>query len=210
MRTIADELIKISENLPLFLQYFVPGIWCIFLLRFAIGKKIKEKYELVLSCVISYLLLSFVDIIRLHKWFSSLPDNVYCRSAIAIVLGTAIVILISALLNFERFKQFTLFLFHKTHNESIWDDVFDYKNGSNLKIILKDKDYYVIGQYSYHEIDKWIAVSGFGLFDVNTNLLKENEPCYIVTEDTPKETKELYENTLMVLRFSDIEHIVII
>lgn len=210
VETIVDELTKLLNNIPLLLQYFVPGIWCIILLKFTTGKKIKDTYVLALSCVISYLLLSFSEIIRSCVDFSFLSDNVYCLSAISIILGTVIVIGISILLNFSWFRHITLFLFHKTHNESIWDDVLDYKNGSNLKILLKDKDYYVVGQYNYHETDKWMCVGGFGIFDAETNLPRKNEPYYIVTKNTPDDIRELYENTLMVIRFEDIDRIIIV
>lgn len=97
------------------------------------------------------------------------------------------------------FKKITVKLFHKTLNNDIWRDIFDLENGSNLKVYLKDQDYYIIGHLKNHEEkgnDSWIALSAFAKFDKETNKNYKNEQSYLDKKDI-----------IITVRFSDIEHI---
>lgn len=90
-------------------------------------------------------------------------------------------------------------LFHKTANEDIWRDVIDWENGSNLKIYLKDKDYYLIGHQKNLEEkgeESWLAISAFGKFDKETNKNYKEEPSHL--DD---------ESVIYTVRLSDIEHV---
>jgi len=92
-----------------------------------------------------------------------------------------------------------IFLFHKTPNEDIWRDILDFKNGSNLKIYLKNENYYVIGHHKNIEEkgeESWITLSGFAKFDKKTNENYMNEPSYINDE-----------SVIYMIRLIDIEHI---
>ena len=97
------------------------------------------------------------------------------------------------------FRKLTVKLFHKTLNDDIWRDVLDLERGSNLKVYLKDEDYYVIGHHKNHEEkgnDSWLALSGFAKIDKTTNEECDNEPSYLDQN-----------NKIFTVRFSDIEHI---
>lgn len=90
-------------------------------------------------------------------------------------------------------------LFHKTPNDDIWRDVLDLENGSNLKVYLKDKDYYIIGHHKNHEEkgeDSWLALSGYGKFDKITNENYMQEPNFINNSAV-----------IITVRFSDIDYI---
>jgi len=92
-----------------------------------------------------------------------------------------------------------IYVFNKTQNEDIWRDVLDLKSGSNLKIYLKNEDYYIIGHHKNQEEkgeNSWLAVSAFAKFDKTTNENYKNEPSFL--DD---------ESVLYLIRFSDIEHI---
>lgn len=186
------------DFLPLILQYIVPGYWVLILFYFSTSKKRNEKTELIASCVISYILLSFTSLIRI-RWFKNLPNTPLINSDLSILLGTLIVIMIAVLLHQNYVKKVFITLFHETINDEIWNDVFDLENGSNLKIYLKDKDYYIIGHHKNHEEkgeDSWLAISAFAKFDKETNKNYKNELAYLNNE-----------KVIMTLRFSDIEHI---
>ncbi len=193
-----SEFIKIIENLPLLLQYIVPGYTSIMIVSFALSKKINKKNMVLFGCLISYVLLSFISLMRI-KWFQHLPNNATINSALAIILGVIISLLISIVSQGKWFKKLSIKVFHKTLNDDIWRDVFDLNNGSNLKVFLRDQDYYLIGHLKNYEEkgdDSWLALSAFAKFSKNTNTLCENEPEY------------LKDNTVfIVVRFSDIENI---
>ncbi len=162
------------------------------------SKKINEKVMLVMSCIASYLLLSLLSLLRI-KYFKKVPDLPLINSALCFFIGSVIVIIISVIFQREWFKKITIRLFHKTLNDDIWRDVLDLRNGSNLKVYLKDKDYYLIGHHKIHEEkenDPWLALSSFAKYDVNTNTNYKNEPSFLNNK-----------NTYIVIRFSDIDHI---
>lgn len=162
------------------------------------SKKITEKTMLVMSCIISYILLSLISILRI-KFFKALPDDPLINSLLCWLIGSVIVIIIAVLSQNKWFKKLMVKLFHKTFNDDIWRDVLDLEKGSNLKIYLKGKDYYLIGHHKNHEekeADPWIALSAFAKFDVNTNKNYNHEPSYLDNK-----------NAYIVVRFSDIDHI---
>lgn len=153
---------------------------------------------MITSCVISYILLSVVSLFRI-KWFAWVPDTAIINSGLSILLGVIFACLITILSQRKWFRKITIKLFHKTLNNDIWRDVLDLENGSNLKVYLKDKDYYIIGHHKNHEDngnDSWLALSAFAKFDKETNQNYKNEPSFLDRNDI-----------IITLRFSDIEHI---
>lgn len=154
----------------------------------------------IMSCVVSYVLISFVAFIRLKfDFLSKIPDNAIYNSGISLLIGTLFAILIALIFSSKWFSNITVKLFHKTSNEDIWRDILDLQNGSNLKIYLKNEDYYIIGHHKNHEEkgeESWLAVSAFGKYDKETNESYKSEPSFLNDE-----------NVIYTIRFSDIEHI---
>lgn len=184
--------------MPLILQYIIPGYISIVVFNFALSNKMDIKNTLITSCVVSYLLLSFVSLIRI-RWFRWIPDTAIIISGLSVLIGVVVACLMAILSQRKWFRIVTVKLFHKTLNNDIWRDVFDLENGSNLKVYLKDKDYYIIGHlknYEEKENDSWIALSSFAKFDKKINKPLENEPNYLDKN-----------NIFITIRFSDIEHI---
>ena len=153
-----------------------------------------------MSCVISYVLLSFLSLLReLIPIINRLPDTAIINSALCCIFGTILCILIALVYNNKYFKKLTVTLFHKTPFNDIWHDVIDFSNGSNLKVYIRDKDYYIIGHHFAHEEkgnDSWLAVSAFAKYDVETNLPYKDEPSFL--DD---------RNVKLTIRLSDVEHI---
>lgn len=154
----------------------------------------------VMGCVTSYMLISFISFMRIRfEKFSNLPDVAIINSIIAIAIGTIASILLALIFTSKWFSIVTVFLFHKTPNEDIWCDIFEFKKGSNLKIFLKNEEYYVIGHLKNQEEkgeESWIALSAFAKYDKKTNENYKNEPSFL--ED---------ESIIYTVRLSDIEHI---
>lgn len=75
----------------------------------------------------------------------------------------------------------------------------DLKNGSNLRLYLKDKNYYIVGHLKYFEEngnDSWIALSAFSKRYKDDKTLLENENNYSDNS-----------NYIITVRLSDVEYI---
>lgn len=189
----------IIENIPLVFQYIIPGFLCLSLFTFMTSKRFSEKTIISFSCAISYLLLSFVSFLRVKTNIKTFPNKPIINSSFSIFFGLIFTIILGLIFTRNKFKEIMVNLFHKTPNDSIWIDVLDLNNGSNLKVYLKNKDYYVIGHHKNHEEngnDSWLALSAFGKIDKITNRNYKNEPSFFNNK-----------NVKYVVRFSDIEHI---
>ncbi len=171
-----------------------------FIFRYFCSKKMSDYMMNLMSCVVSYILITIISFIRANITFiSSMPDNALINSAIAIFMGTILAFLIAFIVSRKWFSNVMVRLFHKTANEDIWRDVIDWENGSNLKIYLKDKDYYLIGHQKNLEEkgeESWLAISAFGKFDKETNKNYKEEPSHL--DD---------ESVIYTVRLSDIEHV---
>ena len=194
------ELALILDSIPTLLQYYVPGYWAIFIFKYFSSKKISSQMNMIMSCVVSYILISMIVFLRsLIEQLSLIPDIAITNSGLAILLGTIFSIILSIIFSSKRFSKITVALFHKTPNEDIWRDILDLKSGSNLKVYLKNEDYYVIGHHKNQEENgdaSWIALSSFAKFDKETNENYKNEPSFL--DD---------ESVTFAIRLSDIEHI---
>lgn len=180
------------------LQYIIPGYITITLIAFGLSKKINKSNAIIFSCIVSYVLLSAISLLRV-KYFKQIPNNAIINSSLSIILGVISSCIIVFISQTKKFKQFSIKLFHKTLNDDIWRDIFDLENGSNLKVYLKNTDYYLIGHLKNYEEkgnDSWLALSAFGKFDKTENILCKNEPQFL--NDS---------NILIAIRFSDIESI---
>lgn len=190
----------IFDNIPKLLQYFIPGYWALFIFKYFTSKKISNYITNIMACVISYILISFLFLLRIKiKLLELIPDTPISNSGIAIILGTIFSIVLSILFTCKWFSKLMVVLFHKTLNEDIWRDVLDFQNGSNLKIYLKSEDYYVIGHHKNLEEkgeESWITLSGFAKYNKKTNKNYMNEPSYI--DDN---------SVTYMIRIADIEHI---
>lgn len=186
------------NNLPLLLQYIVPGYITIMVFSFSLSKKVKKNNLIIFSCIVSYVLITLISLFRI-KCFTKIPDNAMINSALAIILGIVIACLIAIVSQRKWFKKVTIKLFHKTLSDDIWRDVFDLENGSNLKVFLKDKDFYLIGHlknYGEKSDSSWLALNAFAKFDKKTNKPYIEEPMYLNNN-----------SVLVTVRFADIDFI---
>lgn len=89
-------------------------------------------------------------------------------------------------------------VFHQTLNDDIWSDILNYEVGANLIVYLKDKDYFIIGQYRLNEEkgeDSWFALSGYVKCDIKTN------------EVIPTANHLNNKNIFITFRLKDVDHI---
>ena len=167
-----EELLLLLQNIPLVLQYFLPGYFAVMIFAFFNSKKIEWKTALILSCLFSYLSISITSLFYQTK-------NALVLSGISFILLTVLSVVFSTIYSSKWFKSILVALFHKTPHDDIWHDVLDLKNGSNLKIYFKNKETGLIGHHVVHEENKddpWFAVSAPIKFDINTeNVLEEKD-----------------------------------
>ena len=192
---IIGEMILLLDSIPKVLQYFIPGYWSLFIFRYFCSKRMSNYMMNLMSCVVSYILMAIITFMRVKIGFLLLiPDNALVNSAIAIFMGTVLSICIALIVSRKWFSNVMVYWFHKTTNDDIWREVINWKDGSNLKIYLKDQEYYLIGHQKNMEEkgeESWIAISAFGKFDKKTNENYREEPSYLDDEN---------------VRLSDIEH----
>ena len=156
----------------------------------------------ILSCTFSYLLISIVEFIFVTlKCSDQIKNNLYLRSFIGITIGVSLSIIFSIFYHTKLFGKILKSISHKTQYESIWRDVINLKTGSNLKVYIKNENYYVYGSFKCIEtkqVDPYISIDRYGKYDKITNELLEYEEFYF--ED------ESYEH-IYVIKMSNVDHI---
>lgn len=173
------------------------GIIFIMIIRTFSIKRFAENYTIVFSCVFSYLFVSFILSINELTVNNDIIKKPIVVSGISVVMSVLSALLFAFILNSEGFKKITLKYFHKTLYDDIWQDVFDFKNGTNLKLMIKGEAYYIIGHYKFSEEkgnDSWMALSAYGKYSK-----KKGEPIGAVYHNN--------ENVIITIRISDVEQI---
>ena len=194
---IVQEIIFIINNISIVLQYFIPGFWFLIIFKFFVSKKISNVMMTIMSCVISYIFISFISAINQVWLKQDIIQQPVVMSCIAITLSTFMSCTLSLIYTSDKFKNFMVKYFHRTPNEDIWLDVLDFKNGSNLKVFFKEKENYLIGQYKCYEekgADSWFALTGYAWFSKSTG--KILKPSYL--EDN---------SVIITFKISDVEHL---
>lgn len=153
----------------------------------------------MMACVISYVIVSFIHVINAIISKNTVQLDPLIVSGIASLIAIGFSLLLSIVFISKRFNNFMIKRFHKSLNDDIWRDVFNYDSGSNLKVYLKEKPYYIIGHYKLHEEkenNSWFAISAYSKIDKETNENYNNEPDFSERNDI-----------VITIRLNDIEHI---
>ena len=165
------------------------------LFNYLCGKKIKDGFLIVISCAISYVGISIVTLV-IETWLHQ-QIGTLALSAITAVFLLVLSIIAACIHSASWFSNLMTQLFNATPNQSIWRDVLDFEHGSNLKVYLKGKDYYLIGHLQYLEEngeDSWLSVNAFEEY-----YLKDNSEKNIRYRDN--------EKVFAVFRLKDVDYI---
>lgn len=194
----------IIENIPVILQYFIPGFLCLIIFKGITGINISNTYTAIFSCVFSYILLSISELAFVWiKDLASFTTNIYIRSIISIIIGLSLSIIFGVCYHTKKLSKIIKSISGKTQYRRIWRDVIDLDNGSNLKIYVKNNSYYVYGHFrnvEEYEDDPYIAVFGYGKYDKVTNELIDNEINYM--NDNLENNNHIY-----MIKMSNVDHI---
>lgn len=153
------------DHIPDILQYFVPGFCFLVIFGFFASKKLSFNILCIFGCLISFITISILAIFHI-------TTSPLVVSAISTISLAILAILAAYVHNSKWFSKILVNIFHKTPNRSIWRDVIDFKHGSNLKVYLKERDYYVIGHFNAIEengADSWLSISAFGKYQLDEN-----------------------------------------
>ena len=173
------------ENIPVLLQYYIPGLWAITVFKYFCSKEIRAESQTILSCVVSYVLLSIADLLANISFLGFTKNSVWGKSGISIILGTLLALFVSWIFCAKWFSQVMVKLFHKTPNDNIWRDVLDFR----------EEDYYVAGHHRNIEEkgdDSWIVLTGF---------VKLNK-----SDNTELESHKGDNKSMIAIRLADVEY----
>lgn len=131
---------------------------------------------MILCCAISYAYIVVID-------FISKLASVNIEQSAMIYSGFVLSILVPFILYFIcKSSWFSWILLHSLHrtvnHDDIFKDLFDFKNGTNLNIHLKNTNYHIVGSYDMHNISQnpgWISLTHYKIFkdekEINTHSL---------------------------------------
>lgn len=131
---------------------------------FFTNRKFDKKPMYIISCVLSYLLISLIEFVKTKNNLgeNEILNNTLCVSFIAMLIGSVLSFLVAIVLHTKIFSKIMIRCFHRTIKDNIWEDVVNFEQGANIKVFLKDDDYYFYGGFGYIEENKdnpYIAIS---------------------------------------------------
>lgn len=169
---ITQYLNELVAMIPAILQYVVPGLLMLWLYNRLLDKKLPEHY-LVYSVVISFLLMQVVPTKKLQY-----------------IVACSIGIVFSILRRSVKVKQVLHKLFKWFPSDSVWEDVIDYKRGTNM-VVYTDCEYDFSGSYVGIDTDKnMLFLSGYDILDKEGDVLTTMEHRIVMI---PKEKVEYVE-----------------
>ena len=200
MKKEVIDIIDIREiilQIPLILEYYIPGLIFIRLFLFGISKKCTSNiiiYSIVASYFIKYILES-VDKVWLSSLGMGVSHNLFISSAFAIILSYACV----RIYNNKSIKTVIGNITHKSINNNIWQDRIDFDNCSILYILDRSGKRY-IGVFDYCEengMDSWISLKDYVIIENGKRyhtepMINNNDKLLINMRDIL--TVEIYDN----------------
>ena len=203
MKKEVIDIIDIREiilQIPLILEYYIPGLIFIRLFLFGISKKCTSNiiiYSIVASYFIKYILES-VDKVWLSSLGMGVSHNLFISSAIAVILSYTCV----RIYNNKIIKIIIGNVTHKSINNNIWQDRIDFDNCSMLHILDRSRKRYV-GTFDYCEengMDSWISIKDYVIIENGKRyhtepMVNNNDKLLINMRDIF--TVEIYDNVLI-------------
>lgn len=180
------------DSIPLILQYIVPGYLCLTTVKVIRHIELDLSVVWMLSIVISALTASLVSIFFPDT--STLPWIVLVYSALDVLLGA----IVAWIYELPKAQNALTALFHIVPGISVLRDAVDWTNGADLKIRLKDADYYLMGHiYTVGGTgeDQWVSISN---------------PERLTLDNEKKESWEGDNRVYMVIPLSEVQYITVL
>ena len=163
---------EILNELPLVLEYVVPGYIFITLFTYITSRN-SISHILTGSVAISFVLRAICSLAK-NLLIPSLALSWNIRAIILI----AFAILTSILCVWLSESQLIVWVYKKINykglHNTVWNDIIDYKNGTGIRLICEDREYY--GILDYHEEkgdESWFVLKDY-IIEENGNEYKAN------------------------------------
>ena len=157
---IISNIKEIFTQLPLILEYFIPGF--IFLSSFQYLTSRKDTaYKIIGSVVVSYILKAICSIC--HQYVLSQRHFLWSERVIILsvfALFTSVILVIIS--ESHIVNKLLLKINNKSIHDNIWHDIIDYRNGTSLRVVCDDAIY--TGILVGHEekgIDSWFVLEDY-------------------------------------------------
>lgn len=186
-----SDITNLISQIPNILQYFVPGAFFVIIFTHLCSVQLSSTYKTILSCIISYVCIALINI--------TIAPSFWGLVILSVLLSCILGILTSRLFVSKWFKSLLIKTFYKSPHNDMWRNVLSFDKGTNLKVYLKDKSYYIIGHYHSHEEkgnDSWFCLSSHIKYDKDNNEIvnyEEDKNAYITFLVRDVETIEIFQ-----------------
>ena len=150
---ITQYLNELVAMIPAILQYVVPGLLMLWIYNRLLDKQLPQHY-LVYSVVISFLLMQVVPTKKLQY-------------IVACVLGAVL----SVLRRNVKIKQVLHKLFKWSPSDSVWEDIIDYKRGTNMVVYTGCENDFSGSYVGMDNKKNVLLLSGYDVLDKEGNVL---------------------------------------
>ena len=187
-------LFEVIDGIGEILRYLVPGFAGLRLYMFATGKKCSKEFQLIASCVASYIFGILAMYLAVLLPEVKILSDYYGRIISTTILSSVFFLAYAWLLNRDWFEKFCLTAFHTSPKENLLTGILDKAKGSNVEVFFKDKDYSVYGHYrGRDEADN-------GWFAIQHPTLRYSDT---------REDEGYHDHIDYVCRIEDIDHIIV-
>lgn len=134
--------------------------------------------QMILSCAISFTWVSLIQWLNLVWFKHETLSNIWSMVIISIILSIIVSTAFSIIYLSQWFRNFLIKHFGITSHDSVWKNVAHCKNGANLKVYLKNKDFYIIGHlYSFEDNsnNSWFCLHEPQKYNLNNQLFYSQE-----------------------------------
>lgn len=167
---------ELVNNLPLILEYFVPGFIFAIVYQFLTSKNFKNVGFITIACIVSSVIIKNI-LATLHLYI--FPSVVFSNEAKVIITCIFAILISIGCAKISELKivnkGFSL-LSHKSIYNDVWRDVIDYKLGTTL--IIYSKNEMIIGKLWVHEekgLDSWFVLRDYIIVNMETNETLESD-----------------------------------
>ncbi len=196
------ELIKIVPDL---ISLFLPGFIFMSIYNWIKNKKTDFSLMVIWSLFISYIITILCSVIHKVIFINYTFDNTL-KSFIYLIIGFVLPFIFYFVGNTKLFSVFLRTTTNKTINQSIFDDIIDYKSPNFIKINLKTSNITYIGSLKYIEEngkDSYIALENPYII----NQEKSNSESKEDDKETNEEKDKVEYSSILVVSLQDIDRI---
>lgn len=192
--TNINNVADILNQIPVILEYFVPGFIFICSFNFFTTKE-NSSYQIVISVVISYILKAIFSFA--HQFI--FPKRIFLWSEKVIILTLAAFLLslfIAWIFEKKFFNRFPINLLHKSVHDDIWRDAIDYENGTTLRFVSGENVYTgILDRHEEKGNDSWFLLSNY--------IIEEDGKIY----DSEQALKETDMESKMAINLKNVDYV---